>query len=74
MAAVALVSLDPLALFKELREDFVEKFIFIILTGRVGFLDPHQVPCEDVDAQLAEQGGLVLLLVGDAIKFSVPVD
>jgi hypothetical protein len=41
VAAVALVSLDPLALFKELREDFVEKFIFIILTGRVGFLDPQ---------------------------------
>jgi hypothetical protein len=59
VAAVALVSLDPLALFnKDVRKDFVEKIIFIILTGRVGFLDPHQVSSEDVDAQLAEQGGL----------------
>ena len=44
VAAEALVSLDPLALFKEVNENFVEKCIFSILTGRVGFLDPHQVP------------------------------
>jgi hypothetical protein len=47
VAAVALVSLDPLA-----------------STGRVWPLNPHQGPCEDVNAQLVVQGLLPRILVG----------
>jgi hypothetical protein len=59
VAVVALVSFDLLALLKEVREDFVENCNLGKLTSRVGMtLNPHQVPCKDVDAQLAALGGL----------------
>jgi hypothetical protein len=57
VAVVPLVSLNPLAPLKEITQNLVETFNVGILTGRVWPLDPHQVPCEDVDAQLAAQGG-----------------
>ena len=63
MAAVALIGLDKLAWFKEVCEDFDENFNFSILTGRAGTLDPHQVPCQNINARLVAQGGLPRVLV-----------
>ncbi len=66
VATVALVvaGLDPLARLKEMPSNFAENFDTCELTSRVGTLDPHQVPSEDVNAHLvAQQGGLHCLLV-----------
>ena len=62
--AAPLVSLNLLARLKEVPQNLVENFNVGELTGRVGTLDPHQVPCEDVDAQLVAEGGLPCVLVG----------
>ncbi len=64
VATVALVSLYPLARLEEITQNLPENFNVIILKGRVGTLDPHQIPCQDVDAQLIAQGGLPCILVG----------
>jgi hypothetical protein len=64
VAAVALIGLYPLARLKEITQNLVENFNVSILTGKVGTLDPHQVPCQDVDAQLVVQGGHPHVLVG----------
>ena len=61
---VALVGLDLLARLEEVTQNFVENCYVGILTGRVWSLDPHQVPCKDVDAQLVAQGELPRVLVG----------
>ncbi len=64
VAAVALVGLYPLARLEEIMQNLLENFNVGILTSRVGTLDPHQVPRQDVDAQLIAQGGLPRILVG----------
>ena len=63
MAAVAFVSLNPLTRLKlkEVCADFAEHFNLGILTSRVETLDPHQITCKDVDAQLVAQGRLPLI-------------
>ncbi len=64
VAAVALVGLYPLTRLEEITQNLVENINVGILTGRVGTLDPHQDPRQDVDAQLVAQGGLPRILVG----------
>ena len=49
---------------QEVTQNFVENCYVGILTGRVWPLNPHQVPCKDVDAQLIAKGGLPRVLVG----------
>ena len=49
---------------RKLRKTLLKKFNVSILTRRVGTLDPHQVPREDVDAQLVAKSGLPRVLVG----------
>jgi hypothetical protein len=66
VAAVALVvaGLDPLARLEEMPSNFAENVNICELTSRVGTLDPHQIPSEDVNAHLvAQQGGLHCVLV-----------
>jgi len=62
VAAVPLISLDPLTRLEEIKQNLVENFNVGILTGRVWPLDPHQVPCEDVNAQHVAQGRLPRVL------------
>ncbi len=57
-ADVPVIGLKALAQLKEVGEDFVEHFNVRILTSKVRTLDLHQVPCQDVHAQLFPQGGL----------------
>ncbi len=64
VAAVALVSLYPLARLEEVTQNFVKNFNVSMITGRVWTLDPCQVPREDVHTQLVAQGGLPRVLVG----------
>ena len=64
VAPAALVGLNWLARIKEAHEDFVENLNVGKHTGRVRTLDPHQVPCEDVNTQLVAQGGLPRVHVG----------
>jgi hypothetical protein len=45
---VALIGLNPLARLKEVPQNFNVR----VLTGRVGSLDPHQVPSQNINAQL----------------------
>ena len=64
VAVVALVGLDPLARLEEVPQNPVKIFNVGKLTSRVGTLDPQQVHCEDVDAQLVAKGGLPRVFVG----------
>ena len=54
VAAVALVvaGLDPLTRLEEMPSNFAENFDICELTSRVGTLDPHQIPSEDVNSHL----------------------
>jgi hypothetical protein len=64
VAAVALVSIDPLARLEEVPQNLVENFNVGILTSRVWPLNPNQVPREDADTQLVAKGGLPRVFVG----------
>ncbi len=47
MVDVPVAGLNALTPLMEVGKDFVENFNAGILIGRVGTLDPHQVPCKD---------------------------
>ncbi len=58
VAMVALINLDPIARLMEVPQNLVDNFNVGILTSMVWPLNPNQIPCEDVDAQLVAKGGL----------------
>ena len=62
VAAVALVSLDPLARLKEVPQNLIENFNVGILTSRVWPPNSNQAPRKDVDTQLVAKGRLSVYL------------